>query len=79
MQLPIFWHTYLFLFLSVQLFSCVQLFVTPWIAAHQLPELARTHAHRVSDAIQPSYPLLSPSPAIFPSIRVFSNESVLFL
>ena len=46
---------------------------------HQLPELACTHVHHVSDAIQPSYPLLSPSPAIFPSIRVFSNESVLFL
>ena len=33
----------------------------------------------VSDAIQPSHPLSSPSPppSIFPSIRVFSNESVL--
>ena len=29
---------------------------------HQLPELTQTHAHRVSDAIQPSHPLLSPSP-----------------
>ena len=29
---------------------------------HQLPELAQTHAHQVSDAIQPSHPLLSPSP-----------------
>ena len=29
---------------------------------HQLPEFTQTHAHRVSDAIQPSYPLLSPSP-----------------
>ena len=28
---------------------------------HQLRELAQTHAHRVSDAIQPSHPLLSPS------------------
>ena len=28
----------------------------------QLLELAQTHVHRVSDAIQPSYPLLSPSP-----------------
>ena len=35
--------------------------------------------HRVSDAIQPSHPLLSPSPPapIPPSIRVFSNESTL--
>ena len=30
---------------------------------HQLPELAQTHVHRVGDAIQPSHPLLSPSPA----------------
>src|SRR5574342_437270 len=29
---------------------------------HQLPELAQTHVHRVGDAIQPSHPLLSPSP-----------------
>ena len=45
---------------------------------HQLPELAQTHVHQVSDAIQPfhslSFPLLT---SIFPSIRVFSNETVL--
>ena len=29
---------------------------------HQLPELAQIHAHRVSDAVLPSHPLLSPSP-----------------
>ena len=29
---------------------------------HQLPEFTETHVHRVSDAIQPSHPLLSPSP-----------------
>ena len=29
---------------------------------HQLLESTQTHAHRVSDAIQPSHPLLSPSP-----------------
>jgi len=32
---------------------------------HQLPELAQTHIHRVSDAIQPSHPLSSPSPPAF--------------
>ena len=32
---------------------------------HQLPELTQTHVHRVSDAIQPSCPLLSPSPPTF--------------
>ena len=29
---------------------------------HQLPEFTQTHVHRVSDAIQPSHPLPSPSP-----------------
>ena len=44
---------------------------------HQFLELTQTHIHQVSDAIQPSHPLLSPPlPApIPPSIRVFSNES----
>ena len=48
---------------------------------HQLPESTQTHVHWVSDAIQPSHPLLStsPLPPIFPSIRVFSNESVLHI
>ena len=32
---------------------------------HQLPELTQTHVHRVSDAIRPSHPLLSPSPPTF--------------
>ena len=31
---------------------------------HQLPEFTQTHVHRVSDAIQPSHPLSSPSPAL---------------
>ena len=32
---------------------------------HQLPELTQTHVHWVSDAIQPSHPLSSPSPSTF--------------
>ena len=32
---------------------------------HQLLELTQTHVHRVGDAIQPSHPLLSPSPPTF--------------
>ena len=43
---------------------------------HQLLESTQTHVHWVGDAIQPSNPLLL-LPSIFPSIRVFSNESVL--
>ena len=32
---------------------------------HQLPEFAQTHVHWIRDAIQPSHPLLSPSPPTF--------------
>ena len=43
---------------------------------HQLPELAQTHVHWVGDAIQPSHPLLCPSPPAFNlyQLRVFSNQ-----
>ena len=53
---------------------------TPGLPVHHQPqEFTQTHIHRVSDAIQPSHPLSAPSllPLIFPSIRIFSNESVL--
>ena len=48
---------------------------------YQLPEFTQTQVHQVSDTIQPSHPLSSPSlPApIPPSIRVFSNESTLHI
>ena len=46
---------------------------------HQLPEFTQTSVHQISDAIQPSHLLLSPSPPgpSPSSIRVFSNESTL--
>ena len=46
---------------------------------HQFMEFTQIHVHRVSDAIQPSHPLSSPSPPAPnpPSITVFSNESTL--
>ena len=60
--------------------SHIWLFVTPWTEAspvlHHLPEFAQTQIHCISDAIQPSCPLLL-LPSVFPSIRVFSNESAL--
>ena len=67
---------------SVQSLSCVWLCdpmdcsmsVLP--VHHQLPEFTQTHVHWVGDAIQASHPLSFPSP---PSIRVFSNESVLYI
>jgi len=55
-------------FSSVQSLSCVRLFATPWITApglpvhHHLLGFTQTHVLRVDDAIQPSHPLLSPSP-----------------
>ena len=46
---------------------------------HQLPELSQTHAHRDSDAIQPSHPLSSPSPAfnLFQHQGLFQSVSSL--
>ena len=46
---------------------------------HQFPELTQTHVPRVSDAIQPSHSLLSPSPPAFnlSQHQGLSNESVL--
>ena len=55
---------------------------TPGLSVHhQLPEFTQTHLHRVSDAIQPSHPLLSPSPpAPNPSQhQSLSNELTLFM
>ena len=70
---------------SVQLLSRVWLFVTPWIAARQA-SLSITNSQSLLklmsiESVMPSNhlilcrPLLPPS--FFPSIRVFSNESVL--
>ena len=73
-------------FSSVQSLSCVQLFVTPWNAACQA-SLFITNSQRLLklmpiESVMPSShlilccPLLL-LPSIFPSIRVFSNESAL--
>ena len=40
---------------------------------HELPKLAQTHVHRVSDAIQPSHPLSSPSP---PALNLSQHQSL---
>ena len=40
---------------------------------HQLPKLAQTHVHRVRDAIQPSHPLLSPSP---PALNLSQHQGL---
>ena len=63
--------------------SRVQLFATPWTAACQeslsftvSQNLLKLMSIKVSDVIQPSHPFLLLLPSIFPSIRVFSSESV---
>ena len=40
---------------------------------HQLPEFTQTHVHWVSDAIQPSHPLSSPSP---PALNLFQHKGL---
>ena len=80
---------YMLLFLdisSVQSLSCVRLFVTPWTAAHQA-SLSITNCRSLLklmsiESVMPSNHLilchlLLLLPSIFPSIRVFSIESVL--
>ena len=50
-------------------------------ALYYLPNFAQTHVHWDGDNTEPSHPLcpLLLLPAVFPSIRVFSNESVLHI
>ena len=73
-------------FSSVQSLSCIQLCATPWTAAHQTsPSITNSRSllkFMSIELVMPSnhlilcHPLLL-LPSIFPSIRVFSNESVL--
>ena len=77
----------LFQFSSVQSFSHVQLFATPWTAARQaslsitnsqsLPKLMYIELVIPSNRLILCHPLLL-LPSIFPSILVFSNESTLY-
>ena len=71
---------------SVQLFSCVQLFATPWTAGRQTslsitnswssPKLMSIESVMPSNHLILCHPLLL-LPSMFPSIKVFSNESAL--
>ena len=81
-------HTVRYQFSSVQSLSRVQLFVTPWITAHQaslsitnsrsLPKLMPIESVMPSSHLILCCPLLL-LPPIPPSIRVFSNESTLLM
>ena len=72
----------------IQSLSSVQLFETPWTAAHQaslsftisrsLLKLMSIESVMSSNHLVLCHPLL-PMPSIFPSIMVFSDESVLFI
>ena len=70
----------MYLFSSVQLLSCVRCFATPWKAALQaflsLLKLISIESVMPSNHLILCHPLLL-LPSIFPSIRVFSNESAL--
>ena len=75
-------------FISVQSLSCIWLFATPWTAACKnslsitsswsLLKLMSIESVMPSNHLICCHPLLLP-PSIFPSIRVFSNESVLHI
>ena len=79
------YHINILQFSSVQSFSCVRLFVTPWTATHQaslsitnswsLLKIMSIELVMSSNHLILCHLLLLP-PSIFPSIRVFSNESV---
>ena len=76
------------MFSSVQSFSSVQLFATPWMAVHQA-SLSITNSQSLLkpisiESVMPSIHLILCHPllllhSIFPSIRVLSNESVLHI
>ena len=81
-------HLFMSLFSSVQSLNLVQIFVTPWTAAHQA-SLSITSSQSLLklmsiESVMPSshlilcHPLLL-LPSIPPSIRVFSNESTLLM
>ena len=89
-SLNILWRifSFVFMFSSVQSLSRVRLFATPWTAVHQA-SLSITNSWSLLklmaiESVMPSnhlilcHPLLLPS-SIFPSIRVFSNESALHI
>ena len=78
----------IYIFSSVQSVSCVLLFVTPWTTARQA-SLSITNSqsllkHMSIESVMPSNNLILCCPlllllSIFPSIRVFSSESVLHI
>ena len=79
------WENFIISFSSVQSLSLVQLFATPWTAAHQaslsiinsqsLLKLVSIKSVMPSNHLILCRPLLLPS-SIFPSIKVISNESI---
>ena len=89
--LIILWYIFLQIFLkpflSGSIFSSYQSLCLVWLCNpmdcstpgfpvhHQLPELTQTHVHWVSDAIQPSHPLSSPS---LPAFNISQHQGLLF-
>ena len=84
------WKVFYFIVAVAQLLSCVQFFATPWTAASRLPcpspspnlwsllKFMSTELVMLSNHLIFCHPHLI-LPSIFPSIRVFSNESALHI
>ena len=81
-------NNFVYQFSSVQSLSCIRLFATPWTVARQaslpitnfrsLPKLMSIELVMPSNHLILCHPLLLPT-SIFPSIRAFSDESVLYI
>ena len=80
-----FWHVFIILWAHLSSSKYTYMYQFSWVTPLCL---SLCSVHRVSYAIQPSHPLSSPFPpafnlsllpSIFPSIRVFSNESALHI
>ena len=82
-DLHVLWKYYCSMFSSVQFSSVAQSCPTLWCPMnhstpglpvhHQLSEFTQTHVHWVGDAIQPSYPLSSPSP---PALHLSQHQGL---
>ena len=87
-MLRLFYHLFVFFYCSVQLLSHVRLSATPWTAACQAP-LSITNSQSllklmsIESVMTCNHLILCCPflllPSIFPSIRVFSNKSVLYI
>ena len=67
------WYCFSVTKLGPTLWDCLDCSMTGLPIHHQLPESAQTHVHWVGDAIQPSYPMSSPSP---PALNLSQHQGL---